>query len=180
MIRVGYRGYGSEGNFAEDPRFVENIKGAKNAGLKVGVYFFTQAVNDREAIDEANWVLEKVKPYKLDYPIAIDVEFSSEDYHNGRADHLDKETRTRLVQKFCKIIQQNGYMPMVYLNVDWTKNYVDMSKLTDYDVWIAHYKNDINSSPNYNGSYNMWQYTSFGRVNGLSGDVDCNVCYKTY
>lgn len=180
MIRVGYRGYGQEGNFALDTKFVENIQGAKKAGLKVGVYFFTQAISEQESIEEANWVIDKIRPYKIDMPVAIDVEFSSESNQNGRADHLDKNTRTILVKRFCEVIQNAGYTPMVYLNIDWAKNYVDMSSLSDYDTWIAHYKNDPNSSPNYSGSYSMWQYTSSGKIMGISGDVDCNICYKTY
>ena len=180
MIRVGYRGYAAEGNIALDPRFIENIEGAKKAGLKVGIYFFTQAITEQEAIDEANWVIEKIKPYKIDMPVAIDVEFSSESNQQGRADPLDRDSRTTITRRFCERIQAAGYTPMVYLNVDWAKNYVDMSRLKDFDTWIAHYKNDPNSSPNYSGSYTMWQYTSSGHINGISGDVDCNICYKKY
>ena len=180
MIRVGFRGYAAEGNLALDPRFVENIEGAKQAGLKVGIYFFTQAITEQEAIEEANWVIDKIKPYKIDMPVAIDVEFSSESNQQGRADSLDKDSRTTITRRFCETIQNAGYIPMVYLNVDWAKNYVDMSRLKDFDTWIAHYKNDPNSSPNYSGSYTMWQYTSSGHINGISGDVDCNICYKKY
>lgn len=180
MIRVGYRGYAAEGNIALDPRFVENIEGAKKAGLKVGIYFFTQAITEQEAIEEANWVIDKIRPYKIDLPVAIDVEFSSESNQQGRADPLDKDSRTTITRRFCETIQNAGYIPMVYLNVDWAKNYVDMSRLKDFDTWIAHYRNDPNSSPNYSGSYTMWQYTSSGHINGISGDVDCNICYKKY
>lgn len=180
MIRVGFRGYGSAGNIVDDSRFKENIENAKNAGVKVGVYFVTQAVNESEALEEANWVLDRIKAYKIDYPVAMDVEFSAESNHNGRADRIDKATRTAVVKKFCQRIQSAGYTPMIYLNVDWAKNYVNMSQLTNYDTWIAHYRNNPNLSPNYNGSYTIWQYTSTGRVNGVGGNVDCNIGYKKY
>ncbi len=180
MIRVGYRGYAPEGNFAEDTKFVQNIEGAKNAGLKVGIYFVTQAVNEWEAVEEANWVIDKIRPYKIDMPVAIDVEASGSGNMTGRADGLDKNTRTFLVKRFCQTIQNAGYIPMIYLNIDWAQNYVDMNQLSDYDTWIAHYRNDPNLSPNYSGAYSMWQYTSSGIINGIFGNVDCNICYKNY
>lgn len=180
MVRVGFRGYGQAGNFALDSKFKENIEGAKKAGLKVGVYFVTQAINENEAIEEAKWVIDQIKSYKIDMPVVIDVEYSGEENHNGRADHLDKTTRTAVIKTFCKNIQKAGYTPMIYLNVDWAKNFVNMSQLTNYDTWIAHYRNNPDLGPSYNGNYTMWQYTSTGRVNGVSGDVDCNICYKQY
>ena len=180
MIRVGFRGYGQEGNFALDPKFKDNIEGAKKAGLKVGIYFVTQAVNETEAIEEANWVLDKIKDYKLEMPVAIDVEYSGDANHNGRADHIDKVTRTTIIEVFCKNIQNAGYTPIVYLNIDWATNFVNMSKLTEYDTWIAHYRNNPDLAPSYSGNYTIWQYTSSGSINGVNGDVDCNICYKNY
>lgn len=180
MIRVGFRGYGSAGTLVEDSRFRENIERAKAAGVKVGVYFVTQATNESEAIEEANWVINRISAYQIDYPVAIDVEFSSESNHNGRADHLDKNTRTVLIKRFCERIQSAGYTPMIYLNVDWAYNYVVMSQLWKYDTWIAHYRNNPSLTPGYNGAYTMWQYTSFANISGVSGNVDCNICYKKY
>lgn len=180
MIRVGFRGYGSAGTLVEDSRFRENVENAKKAGLKVGVYFVTQATNESEAIEEANWVIERIKSYKIDYPVALDVEYSSESNHNGRADRLDKNTRTMLIKRFCDKIQNAGYTPIIYLNVDWAYNFVNMSQLSNYDTWIAHYKNNPNLAPSYTESYTIWQYTSTGSVSGVSGSVDCNICYKKY
>ena len=180
MVRVGFRGYGQAGNFALDSKFKENIEGAKKAGLKVGVYFVTQAINENEAIEEAKWVIDQIKGYKIDMPVVIDVEYSGEENHNGRADHLDKTTRTAIIKTFCKNIQNAGYTPMIYLNVDWAMNFVNMSQLTNYDTWIAHYRNNPDLGPSYSGHYTMWQYTSTGRVNGVSDDADCNICYKQY
>ena len=180
MIRVGYRGYGQAGNFAVDTKFKQNIEGAQKAGLKVGIYFVTQAINDTEAIEEANWVINQIKDYNIDMPVAIDVEYSGDEKHNGRADNLDKLTRTIIIQCFCQRIQNAGYIPIIYLNVDWAQNFVNMGLLTEYDTWIANYKKSFYLLPSYNGNYTIWQYTSTGRVNGVEGDVDCNICYKKY
>ena len=111
-------------------------------------------------------------------PVAIDVEWSAHPNRQGRADKLDKNTRTRIVKAFCNQIQNLGYTPLIYLNVDWAKNYVNMDELTSYDTWIAHYTNA--SSPSYTRPYAMWQYTSTGYIGGINGYVDLNYCYKKY
>ena len=180
MIRVGFRGWGQAGNFKEDANFKTNIQNAKAAGLKVGVYFVTQAKNDQESIQEANWVLDKIRNYHLDYPVALDIESSTAPNNTGRADNLDKNTRGRLAKIFCQTIQNSGYVPMIYLNVDWAKNRVDMSQLTEYDTWIANYKHDLTLKPSYSGKYTIWQYTDIGRINGINTKVDVNISYKRY
>ena len=178
MIRIGYRGYGAEGNFAEDPYFQINMQGAKNAGLKVGVYFFTQAVNRDEAIAEANWVIDTLNKYgyanQLGYPIAIDTERTP--VGTGRADYLSPEQRTDICIAFCERIEQAGYKSMIYANKDWLLNDLNLSRLSDYDIWLAHYTNETD----FQYAYTMWQYTSSGAVNGIIGNVDMNYCYKKY
>lgn len=180
MIRVGYRGYGTEGNFKEDANFRINIESAKKAGVPVGIYFVTQATNRNEAIEEANWVINKLKGYSIDYPVAIDIERSAKPNGLGRADGLDKNTRTYLAKTFCQTIQSAGYTPLVYTNVDWATNKLDMSQLSAYDTWIASYKQNIQSGPSYNGKYAIWQHTSSGKIDGILGNVDLNICYKKY
>ena len=180
MIRVGYRGYGTEGNFKEDANFRINIESAKKAGVPVGIYFVTQATNRNEAIEEANWVINKLKGYSIDYPVAIDIERSAKPNGLGRADGLDKNTRTYLAKTFCQTIQSAGYIPLVYTNVDWATNKLDMSQLSAYDTWIASYKQNIQSGPSYNGKYAIWQHTSSGKIDGILGNVDLNICYKKY
>ena len=180
MIRVGYRGYGTEGNFKEDANFRINIESAKKAGVPVGIYFVTQATNKNEAIEEANWVINKIKGYNINYPVAIDIERSTKPNGSGRADDLDKNTRTYLAKTFCQTIQSSGYTPIIYTNVEWATNKLDMSQLSAYDTWIASYKESIQSGPGYNGKYSMWQYTSSGKVDGILGNVDLNICYKKY
>lgn len=180
MIRVGYRGYGAAGNFKEDANFKINIEAAKKVEMPVGVYFVTQATNKDEAIEEANWVIDKIKGYNLDYPVAIDIERSTKPDGPGRADELDKETRTYLAKVFCQTMQAAGYKTIIYTNVDWATNKLDMSQLSEYDTWIASYKQNIESGPGYNGKYSIWQHSSTGKVDGILGNVDLNICYKKY
>lgn len=170
IIRCGYRG-SSAGSLIEDPKYVTNIKGAINAGLKVGVYFFTQAISEAEAVEEASMVLEQVKNYKLTYPIFLDVEASG-----GRADKIDKATRTAVCKAFCETIQSAGYTAGIYANKNWLEEKIDANALGRYKIWLAQYA----SAPTYGGRYDMWQYRSTGRVSGISGDVDMNWSYLNY
>lgn len=170
IIRCGYRG-SSQGSLIEDPKFTANIKGATSAGLKVGVYFFTQAIDEREAVEEASMVLEQVKNYKISYPIFLDVESSG-----GRADSLDKATRTAVCKAFCQTIQNAHYTAGIYANKNWLETKIDAGALSAYKIWLAQYA----ASPTYTGRYDLWQYRSTGRVSGISGDVDMNISYLGY
>ncbi len=167
IIRCGYRGSKS-GSLVEDPYFRTNIEGAKDAGLKVGVYFFTQAVNQAEAVEEASMALSLVEGYELDYPIFIDTEGSG-----GRADALDVETRTAVCQAFCETVEAAGYESGVYASRSWLYNNVNDDVLTVYNIWVAEYRKE----PLYTGDYQMWQYTSSGQINGIEGRVDLNLSY---
>lgn len=170
IIRCGYRG-SSQGMLIEDPKFAENIKGASNAGLKVGVYFFTQAVDEVEAVYEASYVLEKIKNYKISYPVFLDVEASG-----GRGDKISKETRTAVCKAFCETIQSAGYTAGIYANKTWLTEKIDASALNAYKIWLAQYA----ASPTYTGRYDLWQYKSTGKVSGISGNVDLNLSYLGY
>ncbi|MBR4084561.1 MAG: hypothetical protein IKK33_09820 [Lachnospiraceae bacterium] len=170
IIRCGYRG-SSQGALIVDSKFKENIKGANAAGLKVGVYFFTQAIDKNEALEEASMVLELIKDYKISYPVFLDVEPSG-----GRADALDKSTRTEICKTFCETIKQYGYTPGIYANKNWLEGKLDMNILGVYKVWLAQYA----SEPTYQGRYDLWQYKDTGKVNGISGMVDLNSSYLGY
>ena len=170
IIRCGYRG-SSLGGLIVDPMFHSNIKGATDAGLKVGVYFFTQAVDRVEAVEEASMVLELIKNYRISYPVFLDVEASG-----GRADGISRETRTEVCKAFCQTIQNAGYTAGVYANKTWLTEKFDPGQLGAYKIWLAQYA----SAPTYNGRYEMWQYKSTGRVSGISGDVDLNLSYLGY
>ncbi len=170
IIRCGYRG-SSTGALITDPKFAANISGANAAGLKVGVYFFTQAVNEKEAVEEASMVLDLVKKYKISYPIFLDVESSG-----GRADGIDKATRTAVCKAFCATIQNSGYTAGVYANKTWLNSKIDAGALGSYKIWLAQYA----AAPSYGGRYNLWQYSSKGSVPGISGHVDMNQSYLGY
>ena len=171
IIRCGYRG-SSTGVLVEDPKFRSNIKGAQAAGLKVGVYFFSQAVNEVEAVEEASMALSLVNGYGLNYPIFLDVESSG-----GRGDGVSKETRTAVCKAFCQTIQNSGYSAGVYANKTWFTEKINTSSLTGYKIWLAQYA----STPTYTATrYDMWQYSSKGHVSGISGYVDMNISYMNY
>lgn len=172
IIRSGYRG-SSQGSLVADPKFEANIKGANAAGIKVGIYFFSQAVNKTEAVEEASMVLQQVKNYKISYPIFIDVE---EVAGGGRANNIDKATRTEVIKAFCQTIQNSGYTAGVYANKSWLTEKIDTSQLGSYKIWLAQYA----AQPTYSGRYDMWQYKKTGKINGISGDVDLNLSYLGY
>lgn len=170
IIRCGYRG-SSKGALIEDPKYKVNIDGATKAGLKVGVYFFSQAVDEVEAVQEASMVLSLVKGYKISYPIFLDVEASG-----GRADNISKETRTAVCKAFCQTIQNSGYTAGIYANKTWLTSKIDTSQLGSYKIWLAQYA----AQPTYTGRYEIWQYKDSGSVPGISGHVDLNLSYLGY
>lgn len=172
FIRVGNRGYGAEGKMLEDDRFEENVEGALQAGIKVGVYFYTQALNEQELLEEANFVLEKIAPYKIECPVVYDVEKVSG--ANGRMNALSLEERTNLTLLFCQTIEAAGYKPMIYYNMEMATLMLDLETLENYDKWLAYY----NPEMYYPYDYKIWQYTHNGKVNGIEGDVDLNICFE--
>ena len=170
IIRCGYRG-SVTGSLVEDPYFEQNIKGARAAGIKVGVYFFTQAVNEVEAVEEASMVISLVRDYELQYPVFIDTEGAG---GNGRADSLNVEERTAVCEAFCTTVKNAGLEAGVYASRNWYNNKLTASTLESYAIWLAEYR----SVPLYQGYYQMWQYTSKGKINGINGNVDLNVSYR--
>ena len=173
IIRIGYRGYGAAGNLVKDPMFEEHFTNARNAGLKVGVYFFTQAVNEAEAQEEAdgcNWALNG---RMLDYPIFYDTEASTAPGGTGRADGLGAEDRTKCAIAFCERVKELGYKPGVYASTTWYRKRVNYNTLRSrYTIWNAHY--GVSSSPI---GCDIWQGTEKARINGYSGELDANISY---
>ena len=173
IIRIGYRGYGAAGNLVKDPMFEEHFTNARNAGLKVGVYFFTQAVNEAEAQEEAegcNWALNG---RMLDYPIFYDTEASTAPGGTGRADGLGVEDRTKCAIAFCERVKELGYKPGVYASTTWYRKRVDYNTLRSrYTIWNAHY--GVSSSPI---GCDMWQGTRTAHINGYGGELDANISY---
>lgn len=173
IIRVGYRGYGN-GQLVLDDRFSSYLKGAKAAGLDVGVYFYTQAINTTEAKEEAQFVLNHIKGYELEMPVYYDIE--GVDYDSGRLDeaNLSKTQKTALCTAFCDTIKNAGYDAGVYANKSWLTYQIDGAGLAKkYPVWLAHYTTETD----YTGNFDMWQYTGMGSVSGIAVYVDMNVRY---
>lgn len=172
IIRCGYRG-ASTGTLVEDPYFRENMQGALNAGLKVGVYFFTQATNEVEAVEEASMAIALCRDYRVTYPVFIDTEGAG---GNGRADGLDMETRTKVCQAFCQTVEDAGYTGGIYGSRNWFRTRLRMDALADHVIWLAEYR----EKPVYAGNYHFWQYTSSGNVDGIEGRVDLDISYLAY
>lgn len=173
FIRLGYRGYGT-GKINLDKYFHQNMKNAAAAGVKVGVYFYTQAVNEAEAREEANFVLDQIKGYKLDYPVALDIEDAGSS--SARTINMTKQQNTDVVRAFCDTIAAAGKKPLIYANSRWFISKLDMKQLTNYDKWLAQYY----VVPFFPYDFQIWQYTGAGRVDGISGNVDMNLCFDAY
>ena len=167
IIRCGYRGY-TTGSLVEDKYFLRNIIGANEAGVKVGLYFFTQAVNEVEAVEEASMVITLCREYQVDLPVFIDTESIG---GNGRADLLDAKTRTMVCQAFCETMENAGYRAGVYASKNWFNMMLQRDELRKYVTWLAEYKEEAT----YDGDYQFWQYTSSGWVDGVTGRVDLNI-----
>ena len=172
IVRIGYRGYGASGALVLDPMFEEHFTNVKNAGLKVGVYFFSQATTEEEAKEEAFACAYVLNGRKLDYPIFFDTEASGASGGSGRADGLGVADRTKCAVAFCEEVKANGYKPGVYASTLWYRNRVDLSSLTKYTIWNAHY--GVASSPI---DCALWQGTCTARLPGYKGDLDVNISY---
>ncbi len=173
MIRVGARGYGS-GQLVEDEKFSDNIKRATDAGLQVGVYFSSQAITVEEAVEEAQFVIEKLDGYKLTYPVAFDMGFVDND--TARIEDLTKAERTEITKTFLDTVSAEGYKTMIYADKEWLIKEIDMSKLTAYDVWLEQHQ-DV---PDHPYRFTMWNYTDAGTVDGIVGYTDLSISFIDY
>ena len=169
-IRLGYRGYGS-GKIVTDDTYEYNIEECNAAGIDTGVYFFTEAISEREAIEEADYVLENIRDYEVDLPIVIDVEESASS--DSRTKDLTKEERTNIVIAFCNRIKEAGHEVMIYGNMKSMLIMMDIEKLEGYDKWFAYYKYPLR----FPYKMRMWQYTASGEVDGISSSVDMNIMF---
>lgn len=173
IIRLGFRGYGS-GQIVLDETYEKHIEGALAAGVDVGVYFFTQAITIEEAIEEAEYVLEHIAPYTVNYPIVIDVEKVAD--NSGRMNLIGVEDRTNIVKAFCDRIEEAGYESMIYGNMEMFATMLNYEVLEGYDKWYAFYSDQLY----FPYEYKMWQYTENGKVDGIEGDVDLNISFKDW
>lgn len=175
MIRLGGRGY-STGQISLDENFKKNIEGAAAAGLDIGVYFYSQAISQEEAIQEVNFVIQNLEPYRANvkYPIAFDMEFVAND--TARIDSFTKDEKTNIATSFLESVKAAGYVPMIYGDKEWLIKEIDLARLQSYDVWLVQEQ----ELPDYPYQFTMWQYSTEGVVNGVSGDANLNISFVGY
>ena len=172
ILRIGYRGYGKEGTLNQDREFENYYKGARDAGLMVGVYFFAQAINEDEAKEEADFVLEILSGRELDLPVVYDPESILDD--EARTDDVSGEQFTANTGVFCETIAADGYKPMIYANMLWEAFELDLEQLSEYPLWYADYE-PVPQTPY---DFVIWQYTNEGSVPGISGVCDLDIWIK--
>ena len=169
IVRAGYR-VKTNGALVKDSKFDTHISGAILAGLKVGAYMFTEARDYTVGAEEAKFLVSLIKDYDVKLPLVIDTEYQS----NARSNGISVAARTEAIRGFCETIESLGYTPMIYASTSWLNKNLDMGKLSKYKVWVAQYYDRVT----YMGRYEVWQYTSKGRVDGISGNVDMNYWYN--
>lgn len=173
MLRIAARGYGS-GIINLDEKFVEYATAAKSNGIDIGVYFYSQAINKDEAIEEACYAVGAVANFGVKYPIAIDVETVEGDA--SRTDNLTVNERSEYVKAFCDTVKQYGYNPIIYANKSMLVAGLDLKMLDEYDVWLA----DTSVPTDYPYDFSMWQYNNTGAIDGIEGNVDLNISFIDY
>ena len=165
MIRIGWRG-NTEGYLHEDECFEQNLAQAREAGLACGAYFYSQAVSEQEASEEAAFALELLSRRELDYPVVFDYEPND----GNRIAGIDGQTATSCAKVFCDALRQAGYDVALYGN-GYDLGYIDTSQLPDVGIWYAEY----GSAPSRSNPYFMWQYTASGSVSGIETAADLNL-----
>lgn len=174
MIRVGTRGYGT-GTIVLDDHYVKNIEGALANGIKVGVYFYSQATSKQEAIEEANYTVAAIMKYHITYPVACDVE-SSVKNDASRTDKLTTAEVTEFTKAFCDTVKSYGYLPMIYSDQPCLLKRLDLTALEEYDIWLSQ-PGDMTDYPY---RYSIWQYTNEGHIDGINGNVDLNIGFVRF
>ena len=174
VIRLGGRGWGT-GRVYDDSMAQVYLRGAREADLKIGAYFYSTAVNPSEAVEEAEAAIADLNGLRLDLPLFIDMELSG-DVPNGRADNLSAGTRSEIVEAFCRTVEAAGYSPGVYSAQGYFIYNIDTAPISYLPIWLASYTVD-NLLPDYKGKYDLWQYTDSGFIGGIDGPVDMNVIF---
>ena len=169
MLRLGYRGWGSKGTLVEDEYIQQNLQGTAEAGLPIGVYFFSQATTLDEVYDEIEFMLDILGDYQLEYPIVLDWEIANPT--EGRTNGVDRRMLTDMLRYFCDEMSGRGFDPMIYFNWTQASKMLYLNELEDYPFWLALYQDRMT----FPYRVEMWQYTSEGSVPGIEGDVDINV-----
>ena len=168
MIRCGYRG-ASTGELFEDAACTANVAGARAAGLSVGLYFYSQAVTEEEATEEAEFVVQAARACHVTAPLVITGGYTVD--LDGRAEGVSPEERTTFTKAFCRKVHEDGMMPMIGGEAGWLSSSLDMTALTQEQIWVA----QENSSVTWSGTYQIWQYTAQGSIDGISGIAGLNI-----
>ncbi len=169
FVRIGYRGY-TEGGLYLDEHAAENLTGAKDAGLQVGAYFYSQATTTEEAAQEAAFCISFLRDYKIDLPVVFDWEYVSEDARTGS---MDSQTLTQCAKTFCQAVEDAGYDAMIYFNPHIADNYLNLFELDEYPFWLSMYSDTMD----YPNKVEFWQYTQYGTVPGIPGSADVNLWF---
>ena len=172
-MRIGRRG-ATTGLLYDDEEFEKNYKGAKENGLKVGVYFFSQAIDEKEAVEEAEWVLERLKGKQIDLPVVYDLEEVYLEDETPRIEGLEASQFTDNALAFMKRIEKEGYETMIYTYLYWSDNFYEMDRLSEYPVWSAQYDTQ---EPKMEYPIAIWQYSKNGTINGIKGSADLNIMF---
>ena len=169
ILRLGYRGYGESGKIVIDSSFEQNYKKAREQGIEIGVYFFSQAISIDEVKEEADFVMKNLQGKEIAYPVVYDLERIKND--TARTDNLTEDEITKMMLDFCKIIEQNGYTPCIYGNAKTFTTKTKLEQFNSYQKWYADYQ----EKPIYPYEFNIWQYTETGKINGIAGNVDIDI-----
>lgn len=175
MLRCGFRGY-SEGGLMKDEKFDQYASEAQRVGLKIGVYFFTQAVDEEEAIAEADYTISLIENYDISYPVAFDTEYIDDEDARTNVTEISDEERSKICAAFCDRISEAGYYPMIYASENWFRRSLNVESLKKYDFWAPQYleENDFLYD------FTMWQYTDSGSIPGVKGVVDLDISMVDY
>jgi len=168
ILRLGYTGTKTR-KPTLDGKFRRNLAQCTKLGINVGVYYYSTAATQKQAQNEAKFIIKHLKNTKLQYPVYFDTE-------DAMQAKLSKSALTSIVKEFCEVMEKAGYYVGIYSNKSWFAEQLNESKLKAYDKWIAQYNNKCT----YKGDYGMWQYSDKGKVSGIKGNVDLNKCYKDY
>lgn len=173
MIRLGQRGFQS-GELTLDEYFADNVRRAKDAGLMVGIIFYSEATTEEEAVEEANFVIENLEPFEIDYPVVF--QMGTIPHETGRADDLQKMQRTNIALKFMDTVRDAGYMPMLYATKEWLIQKYSLGSMIGYDIWLSQ-PQDI---PDYPYDFSMWQYANAASIDGISGGAELSISFVDY
>lgn len=175
MLRCGYRGY-TEGGLIEDEKFKEYAEKANEYGLKLGIYFFTQAITEEEAISEANYVIKLIEDYDISYPVALDTELVNDEETRFNKADLNREELTNICIAFLERIKEAGYYPMIYASENWFRRKLDVTMLTEYDFWAPQFLDEND----FLYDFTIWQYSETGNAPGVEGDCDLDISMVDY